>query len=154
RRLLTTALAVLVLAGLLTAADWQWVLSTSARAGGLLVIAIAACALLGFGWLTAARKFGRREAAVEVEAAFPHLGHRVRTTLDYPGPDAAPTPAAPQLVRALAADTEGRTHLLDFGRLVPWHSLRWVAAGLAALVTLFVVLLVISPEARIAAQRL
>jgi hypothetical protein len=154
RCLLTAALAVLVLAGLLAAADWQWVLGTSARAGGLLVIALAACALLGFGWLAAARMFGRREAAVEVEAAFPHLGQCVRTTLDYAEPDTDPIPAAPQLVQALTADTEGRTRLLDFGRLVPWHSLRWVAAGLATLVTLFVVLLVVSPEARIAAQRL
>jgi hypothetical protein len=154
RSLLTAALTVLVLAGLLAAADWQWVLGVSGRAGGLLVITIAACALLGFGWLAAGRKFGRREAAVELEAAFLDLGQRVRTTLDYAEPDADPIPAAPQLVQALADDTEGRTHLLDFGRLVPWHSLRRITAGLAALVALFVVLLVVSPEARIAAQRL
>src|SRR5262245_32640224 len=76
RCLLTASVAVLVLAALLAAADWLWILSTGVRAGGLLVLACVGIALLVRGF-HARRKFGRPDAAVEVETAFPQLGQRV-----------------------------------------------------------------------------
>jgi hypothetical protein len=154
RCLLGTALVVLALAGLLAALDWQWVLAPAARGAGLLALGTLAAVLLGYGWLGTSRRFGRRAAAAEVEDAFPHLGQRVRTTLEYAEPDEDTVPAAPGLVQALAADTEGRTRLLDFRGLVPWPSLRWLTAGLLGLAALYTVLLAVSPEARVAAQRL
>jgi hypothetical protein len=154
RCLLRTALVVLALAGFLAALDWQWVLAPAARGAGLLALGTLAAVLLGYGWLVTSRRFSRRAAAAEVEAAFPQLGQRVRTTLEYAEPDEYTVPAAPGLVQALAADTEGRTRSLDFRSLIPWRSLRWPAAGLLGLAAIFAVLLAVSPEARVAAQRL
>src|SRR5437763_5280968 len=101
RCLLLTALVVLALAGLLAGADWLVILDTAARGTGLLVLALVAGVLLGRGLIVPGRAFARRDAAAEVETAFPQLGQRVRTTLEYaePAPDTAP--AAPGLVRAL-----------------------------------------------------
>jgi hypothetical protein len=154
RCLLRTVLVVLALGGLLAAADWLWVLPTMVRGAGLLVLGALAVVLLGRGLIGAARKFGRQDAAAEVEAAFPQLGQRVCTTVEYVDPDAKPMPAAPGLVVALAADTSKRTSVIDFGRLIPWRSLRGLAAALVGVAALAVVLLAISPEARIAAMRL
>jgi len=154
RHLLRAALVVLALAGLLTVLDWLWVLPPAARASGLLALAAVTATLLGYGLIAASRRFGRRAAAAEVEAVFPQLGQRVRTTLDYAEPDADTMPAAPGLVQALATDTDQRTRVLDFRGLIPWRSLRWLAAGLFGLVVLFGVLLAINPEARVAAMRL
>jgi hypothetical protein len=154
RCLLRTVLVVLALGGLVAATDWLWVLPTMARGAGLLVLGVAAAVLLGNGLVVAAGRFGRRNAAAEVEAAFPQLGQRVRTTLEYAEPDARPMPAAAGLIVALAADTRRRTSGLDFRRLIPWRSLRALAAALAGLAALVLVLLAVSPEARIAALRL
>jgi hypothetical protein len=153
RCLLRTALVVLALAGLLAAADWLWVLGTAVRAAGVLGIALVAGLLLCRGLAASVRNFGRRDAAAEVESAFPVLGQRVRTTLEYAEPDADTAPAAPELVKALATDTDRRTSGLDFRGLVPWRSLRWPVAGLLGLAGLFVVLLAIGPESRTAALR-
>jgi hypothetical protein len=154
RYFLYTALAVLALGGLLAAADWLWVLPTMVRAAGLLLLAALAAGLLVSGLVVAARRFGRREAAAEVEAAFPQLGQRVRTTLAYAEPDADPMQAAPGLIMALFQDTNRHTSALDFRGLIPWRSLRWLGAAVAGLTVLALVLLTIDPEARIAAGRL
>jgi hypothetical protein len=153
RSLMRGLLIVLAAAGALAAADWLWVLGTPVRAAGLLGLAALAGALL-YRALVSPRLFGRQEAAEEVEAAFPQLGQRVRTTLQYsePGPDSAP--ALPELVDALASDTSRRATGLDFARLIPWTSLRFLAAGLGALGVLFAVLLCIKEEVRTAALRL
>jgi hypothetical protein len=153
RCLLRTGLVVLALAGLLAAADWLLVLGTPLRAAGVLGIILAAGLLLWRGLAARARKFGRRDAAAEVESAFPVLGQRVRTTLEYAEPDGDTAPAAPTLVEALARDTDRRTSGLNFNSLVPWRSLRWPAAALLGLAGLFVVLLAIGPESRTAALR-
>jgi hypothetical protein len=154
RCLLRTALVVLVLGGLLATADWLWVLSFPIRLTCLLCVGIVATGLLESGLLLTARKFGRRDAAAEVEDAFPQLGQRVCTTLEYSEPDAAPMPAAPGLVAALADDTGRRTSDLDFRGLIPWRSLGGVAAALVGLAGLALVLLAVRPEARTAALRL
>src|SRR5690348_15046050 len=85
RFLLTTFLIVLLLAGLLTTADWLWILGTAIRAGGLVFLGGVAVVLLVRG-LFAGRKVGWPDAAVEVETAFPQLGQRVRTALEYTEP--------------------------------------------------------------------
>jgi hypothetical protein len=154
RAVLVTALAVLALAGLLAAADWLLVLPAGARALGLLALAAVALTLLARGLLGPGRRFGRRDAAAEVESAFPDLGQRVRTTLEYAEPAPDTMPAAPGLVRALAGDTGRRTSGLDFRGLIPWRSLWGVGAGLAGLLLVYLVLLATSGERRTAALRL
>jgi hypothetical protein len=154
RCLLRTALVVVILGGVLAVADWFWVLPTVVRGAALLILAALGAGLLGGGLIAAARRFGRRDAAAEVEETFPQLGQRVRTTLEYVEPDADPMPAAPGLVVALATDTERRTSVLDTRGLIPWRSLRGFAAALVGLAVLGAVLLAVSPEARIAALRL
>jgi uncharacterized protein DUF4175 len=154
RCLLVTALVVLALAGLLAAADWLWVLGPAVRAAGVLGIALVAGLLLWRGLAASARAFGRRDAAAEVESAFPVLGQRVRTTLEYAEPAPDTMPAAPGLVRALATDTGRRTSGLDFSGLIPWRSLWGLGAGLAVLLIVYLVLLATSGERRTAALRL
>jgi hypothetical protein len=153
RCLLTTFLIVLLLAGLLAAADWLWILGTAIRASGLLFIGGIAVVLLVRG-LLAGRKVGRPDAAVEVETAFPQLGQRVRTALEYTEPTPATMPAAPGLITALETDTDRRTRGLDFRGLVPWRSLRLLGAALAGVLVLFAVLLITNREWRTAALRL
>jgi hypothetical protein len=153
RCLLTTFLIVLLLAGLLAAADWLWVLSTAVRTGGLLFLGGVAVFLL-VGGLLARRPFGRPDAAIEVETAFPQLGQRVRTALEYTEPTPATMPATPGLVAALATDADRRTRGLDFRGLVPCRSLRLLRAALAGVLALFAVLLITDGEWRTAALRL
>jgi hypothetical protein len=152
--LLRTGLLALFLAGLLAVADWLWVLRAGIRGAGLLAILAVAAGLLGRGVLTAGWRTGRRDTAAEVEAVFPQLGQRVRTTLDYAEPDGNTVPAAPALVAALVRDTDRRTSGLDFRGLIPWRSLRGLAAVLLGLTSLFLVLVAVSSEARTAALRL
>ncbi|HJT76882.1 MAG TPA: DUF4175 family protein [Gemmataceae bacterium] len=154
RCLLRVGLVVLVLAGLLAAADWLFVLNTALRGLGLVVLAGVALYLLARGLFAPGRHFGRQDAAAEVESAFPQLGQRIRTTLEYADPTPRTAPATPGLVRALAADTGQRTRGLDFRGLVPWRSLRWLGVGLAGLAVVFLVLLARYGELRTAALRL
>jgi hypothetical protein len=154
RRLLDVSLIVLMLAGLLAATDWWWVLGAGVRTAGLLGLALLTVILLGRSLLGARRTLDRPDVAVDVEAAFPQLGQRVRTTLEYGEPTANTPPASGELVRALVADTSRRTGPLDFRGLVPWRSLLWPSAGLAVLILLFAVLLAWNAELRIAALRL
>jgi hypothetical protein len=151
--LLTIFLVVLLLAGMLAAADWLWILGTGVRTGGLLLLAGVAIFLLARGFRSR-RRFGRPDAAVEVETAFPQLGQRVRTSLEYTEPTPATMTAAPGLVAALADDADSRTRGLDFGGLIPWRRLRWLEAALASMIALFAALLITNSELRIAALRL
>ena len=152
--LVMTTLAVVGLLWLLGLADWAWALRPPWRAIGMAAIALAALAFVGRRVLGPDRRFGRAEAAEEVEAAFPGLGQRVRTTLEYNEPTPSTAPAAPGLVRALASDTDRRTRSLDFRGLVPWRRLRGPVAVELALVLLATAALVTVPEARITARRL
>jgi hypothetical protein len=153
RCLLTTFLIVLLLAGLLAAADWLWILGTAIRAGGLLVLGAVAIVLLVRGLLSR-RQFGRPDAAIEVETAFPQLGQRVRTALEYTDPTPATMPATPGLVTVLTTDADRRTRGLDFRGLVPWRSLRLLGVALAGVLVLLAVLLIKDGEWRTAVLRL
>lgn len=153
RCLLTTLLIVLLLAGLLSAADWLWILRTDVRAGGLIVLGAVAVVLLVRG-LVARRRLSRPDAAIEVETAFPQLGQRVRTALEYTEPTPATMPAAPGLVNVLATDADRSTRGLDLRGLVPWRSLRLLSGAIAAVLVLFAALLLTNGEWRTAALRL
>ena len=153
RCLLTTFLIVLLLVGLLAAADWLWILGPAIRAGGLVFLVGVAVVLLVRGFL-ARRPFGRPDVAIEVESAFPRLGQRVRTALEYTEPTPATMAATPGLVAVLATDADRHTRGLDFRGLVPWRSLRVFGAALAGVLALFAVLLITDGEWRTAALRL
>jgi hypothetical protein len=154
RCLLLTGLVVLALAGLLAAADWLLVLPAGVRLAGLLGIAGVAALLLWRGLVVPRRHFGRQDAAAEVESAFPDLGQRVRTTVEYVEPTTGTMPAAPGLVAALVTDTDRRTDRLDFHGLIPWRSLWRLIAGLVVVGGLFMTLLVMYGSLRTAALRL
>ena len=65
----------------------------------------------------------RQHAAAEIENAFPDLGQRVCTTLEYAEPTPETMPAWPSLVTALSRETSDRTRGLDFQQVVPWRRL-------------------------------
>ena len=153
RCLLITGLVVLVLAGLFTLADWMWVLSTLSR-GEFLLLMAGTAVLVWRRLVPSARKLSCQNAADDIETAFPQLGQRVRTTLEYAEPTPDTMPAAPGLVQALAVDTKRRTQDLDFLSLVPWRFLRWLVVGLAFLVLLYLIGLGSGRELRTAALRL
>jgi hypothetical protein len=128
------------------------VLPTAARAAGLAVLIGFAVALL-FRGLGASHRLSRHGTAAEVEAAFPDLGQRVCTTLDYTEPGAEPIPASPELVRTLRDDTERRTGCLDFRPLVPWRSVVALTAVVGVIVVGYLIALLANAELRIAALR-
>ena len=134
-------------------ADWLWITSTAVRVVGLLVMAgfVVEQAIHTLGKL---RRLGQGEAALAVEASFPQLGQRVRTTLEYGEPSPFTAPASPGLVDALVTDTDRQARAIDFKTLIPWRRIRWQAAALAALVFAGLVTLVVSPDMRIAVERL
>jgi hypothetical protein len=142
------------LAASLLLADWMWVLPRTARGAGLLV-------LLTLGAVDLVRRVargsfpqGRAETAAEVEAHFPHLGQRVRTTVEYAEPAPFTAPASPRLIAALVRDTDFRTADLDFRSLIPWKSLKRQTLGLVLVVLGGLVLLMASSSLRTAALRL
>jgi len=148
-----TALAAALLACALVVVDWNWVLKRSTRAAGLASLAALTLVVFDRVALRPRRLLRRAEAAAEVEASFPDLGQRVRTTVEYIEPTPETAPAAPDLVRALRQDTDRRTRDLDFGRIVPWRHLRGPLAGLALLAAACGLVLVARPEFRTAALR-
>ncbi len=106
------------------------------------------------GILAKRRRYGKGEAASEVESAFPELGQRVRTTLEYAEPTPTTAPASPSLVGALFVDTERQARGLEFPAVVPWGRFARKACGLFAIVFVVLVALAYDPTLRIAAQRL
>src|SRR5207245_8371436 len=113
---------------LIALADWFFVLDSTIRGAGLGLMAVAALALF-YRWAIAPRRhYGRQDAAAEVETTFPDLGQQVRTALEYVEPTPATAPALPALVTELANQTDQRTRQLDLTSVIPWRSLRWLAA--------------------------
>lgn len=151
---LRATLAVLIGAGVIAVADWLWVLESPTRLGAW-IAGIAALVLLAPRQLAAMRDaVSQQHTAAEIENAFPDLGQRVCTTLEYADPTPATMPAWPSLVTALSRETGERTRGIDFQHVVPWRSLLRPVAALAGLVLIGLILLTASPEARIAAARL
>ncbi|HEV3117386.1 MAG TPA: DUF4175 family protein [Gemmataceae bacterium] len=148
------ALLFLALAGVLVFADWLLVLGSGIRATGLAILAVLTLVFL-YRWAVAPRRFFRKEdAAAEVETTFPDLGQQVRTALEYVEPTPATAPALPGMVNALTNQTDQRTRKLDLTTVIPWRSLRWLGAGVIAVVIVYGWLLATKPELRIAAGRL
>lgn len=151
---LRAALAILVGAGVSALADWLWVLETPTRLG-VWIVGIIVFLLLAARWRLASQAAASpQRAAAEIENAFPDLGQRVCTTLEYAAPTPTTMPAWPSLVTALSRETSERTRGIDFQQVVPWRSLLRPAAALAGLVLVSLILLAASPAARIAAARL
>ncbi len=105
--------------------------------------------------LAPGRRFGKGEAAAEVESSFPELGQRLRTTLEYSEPTPTTAPASPALVRALV----GRHRPADRRARLPGRrplGRPGVVEGsaLALAVVVVVVVLGYDPTLRIAARRL
>jgi hypothetical protein len=151
-----TFLAAALALGTLMVADHGWELAWSTRAAGL---AVAGCLTLAILWarvLVPIRWWTRPRTAVEIEHRFPQLGQRIRTVVQFAGlPDTLieSEGMAPNLVDALAEETEVRTRPLPLDTVVPWRRI-WAAAGLAALPALVLILAVLSdPEWRIALGR-
>ena len=143
-----TILALLIVGGLLALADYFWILSQTIRLAswvlaGVLVAAIVVRRIA----LDRRAAFNRLDAAVEIETAFPDLGQRVCTTLEYAEPTPSTMPAWPSMVRALTTETEERTCRLNFEQVIPWHRLRWPLWAAGGLAVLFVVAIAISPSA-------
>ena len=93
-------LAILAVASLIAWADWLWVLETPTRLGawGLGMIVFVLLAAHRRAAMRAA--VSRQHAAAEIENAFPDLGQRVCTTLEYADPTPETMPAWPSLVTA------------------------------------------------------
>jgi hypothetical protein len=146
-------LVELALVATLALVDWLWITSVAMRVVGLCLLAGAAIGIV-FLALGGIRRLGRSEAAVAVEESFPQLGQRVRTTLEYAEPLPTTAPASAGLVDALVDDTDRQTRRIDLKTLIPWRRLRWEAATLAVLAAVGLVTLAVSPELRVAIERL
>jgi hypothetical protein len=150
-----TSLVVLIVGGLLAWADYHWILSQTIRQANWLLAAVFVTALALWRLVRTRRAaINRLDTAVEIETAFPDLGQRVCTTLEYAEPTPNTMPAWPSMVRALTTETAARTDSLDFTQVIPWRRLRWPALAAVALALGCIATLVIWPEARTAAMRL
>ncbi len=143
-------LTELALAAALILADWIWVLPATVRGLGLMAMA----ALLFLPFFRRRPRYGRDQAAAEVEAYFPELGQRLRTVVEYASPGTRPIPASPGLVRALGRDTDHRSAGLDFQKLVPWARFERRVVVLCLAVVFGIVALFASPGLRTAALRM
>jgi hypothetical protein len=153
RGLLRVGLLVLAGLGFIGLADWTLVLGSFGRGAGLAAIAIVALVLFYRWSIAPCCRFGRRDAAGEVESTFPDLGQRVRTALEYVEPTPETAPALPALVDALTRETDQRTSSLNLEQVIPWRSLAFMGAGIGCVVGLYGWLALINPEARVAVQR-
>jgi hypothetical protein len=147
---------ILGLAGLslLGFADWMWTLSPTVRGDGLLLLGVAALVLIIRLAIAPRRRFGHQDAACEIESAFPDLGQRVRTSLEYVEPTRTTAPVLPELVEALADETQERTRGLNLKRIIPWVSLWRSGVVAGAVLSALLFLLAEYPELRITALRL
>jgi hypothetical protein len=149
------AAAILIVGGLTALADYHWVLSQTARQSVWAVLgSLVAILAIRRAVINHRAAFNRLDAAAEIETAFPQLGQRVCTTLEYAEPTPTTMPAWPSLVQALTTDTAERTYRLDFHQVIPWRRLRWPTVAAIALLAFFVLLIAVSPSARTALMRL
>jgi hypothetical protein len=145
----------MTVAGLLALADYHWVLSRPIRKFDLVLVA--AVSLMVLLYRLFIKRPGRtdcQETALEIESAFPDLGQRVCTSMEYSAPTPSTMPAWPSLVRALVNETEEKTYRLDFQQIVPWRRLLLPSLAALVLAGLLVAAVVFDPMARVAAMRL
>jgi Domain of unknown function (DUF4175) len=144
----------IAVASVVAVADVSWVLPTWVRAVGLVALAGSMVGVLAKGLLAHGRRFGKGEAAAEVESSFPELGQRLRTTLEYSEPTPDTAPASAGLVKALVVDTDRQADGLDFPAVVPWSAFR--RRGLALMLAIVAVGMALGSDEnlRIAARRL
>jgi hypothetical protein len=153
RGLLRVALLVLAAMGFIGLADWMLVLGPALRVTGLVAIVLV-CLVSFYRWSIAPRfRYGKQDAAGEVESTFPDLGQRVSTALEYVEPTPETAPALPTLVDALTRETDQQTTSLDLQQIVPSRALAWLGAGIGGVIALYVWLAWSNPELRVAAKR-
>ena len=148
------AMAEIAMASVIAVADVSWVLPAWVRGLGLVAMGLLAIVALTRAVLAPALRYGKNDAAAEVEATFPELGQRVRTTLEYSEPTPKTAPASPSMVRALVEDTDRQARGLEFPTIVPWGVLGRRALGLGAAIVAILFALAYEPTLRIAAARL
>ena len=130
-----TALVWLATLGMLAAGDFVFEWSWGIRAGLLGLVTLATLAGLVVGGF---RDRGRRNpsrTAADLESAFPDLGQRARTTVQFGGRTAAEmrrSGVRPELVDALVQQTSDQSADLPLDEIVPRKRL-WGAAGLLLL---------------------
>lgn len=147
-------LAILVLGGLLALADYTWIFSQGFRQAIWIGLGVIAIAFLFRRLLRPRGTVSRQETALEIETAFPQLGQRVCTTVEYAEPTPTTMPAWPSMVKALTTETQQQTDRLDFEEVVPWRRLRLPTAAAAGLVVFFLALFLFQSGAWIASLRL
>ena len=117
---------------------------------GLLMISGAAIFL---GWKRWIAGYTLSQAAVDAEAQLAQLGQRLRTTLDYDQPDRHPAAASPVLVAALHRESHQVAERADWDGAIDGRPLVKAFLVAAAVMCVWVVALIGSPEFRIAAAR-
>jgi len=152
--LVVLAFAEIGLAAALIVADVAWLLPFGVRAVGLSALVLLALAGLARVAIAPGRRYGKGDAAAEVESAFPELGQRVRTALEYAEPGPTTAPASRSLVAALVEETDRKTRGLPFATLVPWSVLGGKALLLAGASVAALAMLASDPNLKIAARRL
>ena len=119
----------LIAVGLLAVCDFVWEWSWSLRAGALAVVTAAVAA---GGIRAGLREWQRRSAsrtAADLETAFPALGQRARTTVQFGGrtvTDVLGDGVRPELVEALLRETSEQTTELPLDEVVPSRRLQTV----------------------------
>jgi hypothetical protein len=146
-------LTALAMASVVAVADVSWVLPAWSRAVALAGIIVSSMVMIARHVLARGPRFGQGEAAAEVESAFPELGQRVRTTLEYSEPRPDSSPASASLIGALVKDTDRRADGLEFPAIVPWSRFRTRMLGLSGAILAILVALAYEPTLRIAARR-
>ena len=144
----------IAVAAVVVVADVSWVLPAWVRVVGLVVLLGSMVGVFAKNFRGPSGRFGKHEAAAEVESSFPELGQRLRTTVEYDDPTPATAPASPGLVRALVADTDRRSEWFDFPAVVPWASWRRRGLVLALAIVGAGLALLSDANLRIAARRL
>lgn len=150
--LLGLRLACLVLGGglMLGAIDYFWPLPWLLR---MLCLASMAAASIALVVRARRRRYSSHDAAADIEAAFPAIGQRVRTSLDYATGGGEPSPAHASLVRRLHDETEAQTRSAELASVVSSRQLAWWLAGAGAVAIFLAVILAVNGEARITAGR-
>jgi len=149
------ALACLVLALAFIFADLHFEFATLWRCLALGSLLATAVALLGTLWVYRSCHYRRQGATRELEATRMDLGQLLRTSNDLGDEERAKSMGfSPALVEALARQAGDEIEHTPTERLLPWRTVRRLAAAVLALVALMVVLALTWRDFRTAATRL
>lgn len=149
------ALACLLLALAFIFADLHFEFATLWRCVALGSLLATAAALLGTLWVYRSLHYRRHGAIRELEATRTDLGQLLRTSNDLGDEERAKAMGfSPALVEALARQAGDEIERTPTEQLLPWRTIRRLAAAVLALVALIVVLALTWRDFRTAATRL